>query len=315
MSRIIMMALLVIVIGVSAVSAQSDSLWWAEYYGNPNLAGAPAVALNESTPSHDWGTAGSPGSGISPDFFSARWTTTQTLLAGTYRLDIRADDGVRVYIDGWPYINEWHPSPAQRYSATADLSTGAHTIVVEFYEGGGHAFLQYNLTQILHNPPPVDCFPASRLSDGGQGRVTPGLPNSVRANPSTSSQWLGLIPGSAVFTIISQPVCADGIRWWQVNYNGLIGWTGESQNGVYWVEPVTAPGRASATVNAYYLNVRSGPGVWAPVLVRITRGQAFSVVGRNSATSWLQLNVNGVIGWVNTSYVTAYNLGNVPVTG
>jgi uncharacterized protein YraI len=88
-------------------------------------------------------------------------------------------------------------------------------------------------------PDPNTC-PAgnTRLSVYGWGRVTPGLPNNVRAEPSLSGRWVGRIPAGATFHILGGPICNNGIFWWQVNYNGLIGWTGEGRYGVYWLEPV-----------------------------------------------------------------------------
>lgn len=79
--------------------------------------------------------------------------------------------------------------------------------------------------------------PPPRLTVGGQGRVTPGLPNKVRSAPTTSAAAIGSIPGEAVFTVIGGPRCADGYLWWQVNYNGLIGWTASGSGSEYWVEP------------------------------------------------------------------------------
>lgn len=68
--------------------------------------------------------------------------------------------------------------------------------------------------------------PASRLTVGQQGRVTSGSANNVRSEPSLSAVLLGRIPGEGVFTILAGPTCSDGINYWQVDYNGLIGWTG-----------------------------------------------------------------------------------------
>jgi hypothetical protein len=75
------------------------------------------------------------------------------------------------------------------------------------------------------------------LTVGGQGRVTPGLPNKVRAAPSMASAQVGSIPGEAVFSVIGGPQCADGFMWWQVNYQGLTGWTTNGDASEYWVEP------------------------------------------------------------------------------
>jgi hypothetical protein len=80
----------------------------------------------------------------------------------------------------------------------------------------------------------------SRMINGDYGRVTPGLPNVVRSSPGTaagSSTVIGSIPPYGTFTIIGGPQCATGMIWWQVNYNGLVGWTAEGQNGVYWLDP------------------------------------------------------------------------------
>jgi uncharacterized protein YraI len=76
----------------------------------------------------------------------------------------------------------------------------------------------------------------SRLTVGGRGRVTPGDPNNLRIQPTTSSVAIGLIPAGGTFTVLAGPVCANGFAWWQVNYNGLVGWTPEA-GGVYWLEP------------------------------------------------------------------------------
>ncbi|MBE7514445.1 MAG: PD40 domain-containing protein [Anaerolineales bacterium] len=81
----------------------------------------------------------------------------------------------------------------------------------------------------------------SRLVIGQQARVTPGLPNALRTQPSTDeaiSAVLAPIPGGGVFTVLAGPRCGDGLVWWQVNYNGLLGWTPEGEKSTYWLEPV-----------------------------------------------------------------------------
>jgi hypothetical protein len=78
--------------------------------------------------------------------------------------------------------------------------------------------------------------PPSRLVVGGLGHVTPGDPNDLRATPGGAS--IGKIPGGAAFTVLQGPVCSpNGIAWWQVNYNGQIGWTAEGQGSTYFLEP------------------------------------------------------------------------------
>lgn len=80
-----------------------------------------------------------------------------------------------------------------------------------------------------------------QLVPGAQGRVAlnPPLANSLRTQADSSSALVTEIPPGGVFTVIGGPTCGSGGRtWWQVNYNGLVGWTAEGDNGVYWLEPL-----------------------------------------------------------------------------
>lgn len=82
------------------------------------------------------------------------------------------------------------------------------------------------------------CSQPRPVEVGDSARVTPGAPNNMRAAPSLGSDRTGSIPGGAQITIVGGPECNDGYRWWQVNYNGLVGWTADGDNGEYWIEAV-----------------------------------------------------------------------------
>src|SRR5207247_933112 len=74
------------------------------------------------------------------------------------------------------------------------------------------------------------------------GRVTAGPPNALRSLPGKSASGsvvTGQIPAGGQFTVLAGPQCADAYLWWQVNYNGNIGWTPEGQNTTYWLEPIS----------------------------------------------------------------------------
>lgn len=310
--------------------APSGTSWTAQYYANSTLSGTPTLIQSENNPSHDWG-AGSPVASIPADNFSARWTSVQTLEAGTYQISVRADDGVRVTINGVVYINEFHSATGLTYTANVTLNAGQHTFLIEYYEASGLAFLDYRFgkispvatsTPILTGPtatvtgasrlnvrdqpsainstvltrinrnetyavvgrnarstwyqinvngiigwvnaryvtvsnaasvPVTDgsvivptatttavgvcgSAPPPRLIAGRIGRVLPGLPNNIRAQPSASSTRLGQIPAGSLFAILSGPTCAEGYNWWQVTYNGITGWTPEGANGQYFLE-------------------------------------------------------------------------------
>lgn len=81
-------------------------------------------------------------------------------------------------------------------------------------------------------------LPVSRLYPGGLAIVTPGSPNNLRAEASAGSALLGQIPGGDIVDVVSGPVCdaANGLVWWEVNYQGTRGYTVESLNGQYALE-------------------------------------------------------------------------------
>ena len=85
---------------------------------------------------------------------------------------------------------------------------------------------------------PLVCpgFQLSRLAANRYARVTPGLPNRLRASASTYAATLMLIPAGGRFIVIGGPVCSESAAWWQVSYGGIIGWTMEGQGNQYWLE-------------------------------------------------------------------------------
>jgi hypothetical protein len=81
------------------------------------------------------------------------------------------------------------------------------------------------------------CPLPTRLYAGGWGYVLPGLPNRLRADPTQSARQIGRLPAGATFSVLSGPVCSEGVYWWQVNYRGRVGWTAEGSAREYWIAP------------------------------------------------------------------------------
>lgn len=81
-----------------------------------------------------------------------------------------------------------------------------------------------------------------RLSLGETARTTPEIGSNVRSLPDLDAEDIGTIPPSTTFVVIGGPECgADGNYWWQIDYNGLQGWTIQGQGGLYYVEPIPQP--------------------------------------------------------------------------
>jgi hypothetical protein len=78
-----------------------------------------------------------------------------------------------------------------------------------------------------------------RLTIGGRARVLPGLANNLRASASRDSERIGSVSGGIEFEVLAGPVCSGGYFWWQIRFDGLTGWTAESGDGNYWLEPLS----------------------------------------------------------------------------
>lgn len=79
--------------------------------------------------------------------------------------------------------------------------------------------------------------PSTRLFVGAEGRVVVGLgANNLREQPNAASAEIGSLPEGAQFNVIGGPTCADGYAWWQIEYEGVTGWTAEGEGETYWLE-------------------------------------------------------------------------------
>ncbi|MBN1221468.1 MAG: SH3 domain-containing protein [Anaerolineae bacterium] len=114
--------------------------WRGEYYDNPSLLGEPVLIREDPELDFNW-ILDSPAPGIPADNFSVRWTKVIDFFeGGDYRFFAEADDGLRLYLDGWLVIDAWHTFLGVPYVGDfSDVGPGLHTVVVEYFESGGHA--------------------------------------------------------------------------------------------------------------------------------------------------------------------------------
>ena len=111
----------------------------ATYFDNADFTGAQ---LNRTDPTvnFDWGN-GSPDPSMGADGFSARWTgQVQAPVSGEYTFTTTSDDGVRLFVDGKPVIDNWGDHAPTDDSGTVALEAGRrYDIQLDFYENGGGA--------------------------------------------------------------------------------------------------------------------------------------------------------------------------------
>jgi LysM repeat protein len=112
--------------------------WRGEYFNNIHLQGSPAAERQEGAIDFNWGNK-SPIAGVTADYFSVRWTGEFPFAGGTYQFYARADDGIRVFVDGVAIIDEWHLATDRTYWAGITLNAGTHVVKVEYFELTGDA--------------------------------------------------------------------------------------------------------------------------------------------------------------------------------
>ena len=178
--------------------------------------------------------------------------------------------------------------------------------------------------------------PLPRLTPGIVGRVTPGLPNTLRVQPASNSSALGQIPGGGYFVVLSGPQCGpEGWSWWHVNYNGIVGWTAEGSGTTYWLEPYVGLPQPPVTcnlpsrlrpgdqgrvtpgeANALRSQPATGPGsavigyIPAYGTFRVLEGPVCGTEGR----FWLRVEYAGMTGWTPEGEGTTYWLEPLPGT-
>jgi uncharacterized protein YgiM (DUF1202 family) len=378
--------LVITVVSIAPVAAQSGIAWNSEFFNNNILYGKSDVQRQDNSIAFDWGN-GAPQSGINADNFSARFGTDPFFNQGTYRFWALADDQVRIWVDysRTPLIDTFtNASVAKIVSADIQMAQGVHHIQVDYAEQSGNAYVFVTWANLATNPsgpnfPPLNnsnpvpvsgpwtaqYFPNPSLfgspsliqsetgpsHDWGYGSPTASVPSdnfsarwtSVQTLPGGTYQlmvkaddgvrvaidniyylneWhsataqtytvtVTLAPGQHTFLI--EYYEASGVAY--LNYNfALLGAGGGVATPIPTVPPVITGAYATVT-GAYKLNVRATPDpLNGAILTKINRLESYPIVGRNANTTWWQINVNGIIGWVNARFVTAFNASAVPVS-
>ncbi|MGH2591890.1 MAG: PA14 domain-containing protein [Anaerolineae bacterium] len=118
----------------------ASGVWTGSYFTNVNrdVSGQPTFARIDPSIAFNWGT-GSPDPLITKDLFAVRWVSTQSFQAGAYRFFALVDDGVRLYVDNQPVIDEWFEHNGSTLFSDRVLTAGVHSLTVEYFEFGHDA--------------------------------------------------------------------------------------------------------------------------------------------------------------------------------
>jgi endo-1,4-beta-xylanase len=106
----------------------------AVYYDNENFTGKQVTRVDTAL-NFEWGEQ-SPVPGIGPDTFSVRWTGSITpRYSELYNFIAKADDGLRLWVNGVKLIDDWNYTPNVRYAKLRLEANKRYAIRIDYHEG------------------------------------------------------------------------------------------------------------------------------------------------------------------------------------
>jgi PKD repeat protein/uncharacterized protein YraI len=215
--------------------------WRGEYFDNRDLQGDPVLVRDDAKINFDW-RRGSPDPNVPNDNFSARWTISRELPAGTYRFSAWADDGVRVWVDDQMIIDDWREGTAHNIVADVNLIRGTHTARVEYFEGTGSALVKLEVSypdeyaewkaEYFDNPnvqePPVVLRDEVDINyNWGPNPPAPGVPAD-----NFSARWSRSVSVPEAGNYLVRADVAGGVRLWLDGVLLIDNWASEGPRGL-----------------------------------------------------------------------------------
>ena len=178
-------------------------------------------------------------------------------------------------------------------------------------------------TQIPAETPLPSPLPASPTVAPVEGMTSTQL--NVRAEPSTGSTVVGIIPANTRVEITGKDVAEN---WWQINYAHPQAVDGKGWVTAQYVTTATTPEvptiggdeadqtTGNVAVVQQQINVRSGPGTGFNSLGTLNPQDVVQLTGKDPNGAWLQLNFETGPegkGWVNAAFVQAQGVETLPI--
>jgi len=146
---------------------------------------------------------------------------------------------------------------------------------------------------------------------------------NVRAQPSTSSNVLGIIPANTKVEITGKD---PGENWWQIHYPQGVdgkGWVTAEYITTTTTPDVprisgdeTDPNHGNVAIVQQQINVRSGPGTDFNSLGTLNPQDVVGLSGKDANGVWLQIDFPSGPegkGWVNAAFVQTQGVENLPI--
>lgn len=200
----------------------AEGQYYAQYYDNRNLEGSAYgnQCVSGSRISESW-NPWDVNQGTWRFNFSVRWSGRFQFDEGYYDFGAKADDGLRVFVDGIRVIDAWQDQVNNDLRGGIQLYGGIHHVTVEYYqhEGGAHCEVKWDkrllfspgMTSCDNVPIPIDRWCAEYYNDTMPG----GTPAVVRFEDLAGSGMWKLVKNFDAGGVLPGGVSSQNIsvRW------------------------------------------------------------------------------------------------------
>jgi uncharacterized protein YraI len=321
-----------------SVQAEYGINWSATFYDTTTVGvGTPTSVSGINGINFNWGAGPPIINGVpviaKTDGFSARFTSVQTFVNGTYQFVVASDDGVRVLIDGAVAWDQYVPRALTTDTFTRTMTAGNHTLTVEYFEETDQAILQFQwflqgvsgtTTTPLFTPTPIyTAVPALTV----EVITVKGL--SLRTGPYLGASLIGVARPGTAYAPLARNGDEGTYTWFKITLGEKTGWV----SGRYLQitgDPNSVPvettmfqqldNPASTGVMGEprsVMNFRARPSERTTRLSQIPWGGDVEILGRTiqgGINFWFLVRYQGVVGWIYAPYVSIYgDINLVPV--
>lgn len=122
------------------------AMWRGEYFNNEELTGPPRFEQVSEAINFVW-DGQSPGTGLSFEHWSARWTAEHCFKNGPVSFYMKYDDGLKLIVDGEVVYDDLSGSAQQQELWKTHIVSGCTTIIVEYRQATGGSSVKFGWQQ------------------------------------------------------------------------------------------------------------------------------------------------------------------------
>lgn len=201
----------------------------AEYFADPNLSGLVSRTTDPQI-NFDW-QLDPPNTDMPKNDFSVRWSgTVEAPMSGEYEVVSRADDGVRVWVNGVQLIDDWAERGVKENSGKITLARGQkYDIVFEYFDGINTALARLS----WRRPDGVtEIIPASQLYPKGVPDI---VPRERGTGTGLTAEYFADTSGTALIMRRTDPMV--NFQWKEASPHADVPTDGFSVRWYGYVEP------------------------------------------------------------------------------